>query len=286
MRWPATTRPDADDPALAGDEIALDVAVVMMPVEAGHQYLDVFADHLAAIVAELPDRCRAEGLDPAALVDHDDGVGDRLKNGAQMSLADRVGLFGLELFGDVAQDERISAGAAGLGLHGCDRELRGERGPVPAPADALRLGPAGLLRRGEQGGCRARIRGNEEACEVAAQNLGPAPPRDLFGAGVPASDPARLVDESQADSRHRLDEDLSPFRRFDLTAQKQALLPAPGSRFIRVSAKSSGKMRSSCLAFGVSAGLPPMRHDLPRAVMHGNQRGRRSVAAAGCRKAP
>ena len=53
---------DADDPLLAGREIAPDIAVMLRAIRVRHQHLDVLADDFAWFVTELPNRRGAERL--------------------------------------------------------------------------------------------------------------------------------------------------------------------------------------------------------------------------------
>ena len=65
---------DADDPALSGGEIALEVEIMLFAVRRWHQLADVSALNLVQGIAEQALRRRAEGLDAPLLVDDDHGV--------------------------------------------------------------------------------------------------------------------------------------------------------------------------------------------------------------------
>ena len=66
---------DADDPRLAGAQIARQVLVVARAVRRRHQDPHVLADQLVLPVAEQPRRLGIHGLDQAARIDRDDAVG-------------------------------------------------------------------------------------------------------------------------------------------------------------------------------------------------------------------
>ena len=63
LAQPDDHAPDADDSALAGAKIAIEIAVMSFAIGCRHQDFDVAADHLRAVIAEQPLRRRAEGLD-------------------------------------------------------------------------------------------------------------------------------------------------------------------------------------------------------------------------------
>ena len=78
---------DADDAPLAGGEIALEIAVVLLAIGRRHQHADVLADDLAGGIAEQPLGRRAEATAMrAALVDDDHRVRHGLQDRAQMRL--------------------------------------------------------------------------------------------------------------------------------------------------------------------------------------------------------
>src|SRR5215470_10914677 len=78
---------DPDDSPLAGPQILLDVAVVILPVGRWHQHLDVFSNHFRRAIAEQPFRRRAERLHDSALVDHDHRIRHGIEDRREMSLA-------------------------------------------------------------------------------------------------------------------------------------------------------------------------------------------------------
>src|SRR5690348_7478026 len=69
-----TTTADADDPLLAGLQVALQVSVVCLAVGRGHHHLHVLADNIGCGIAEQAFRGGAEGLDRSLLVDDDHGI--------------------------------------------------------------------------------------------------------------------------------------------------------------------------------------------------------------------
>ena len=71
---------DTDDAALAGPQVAREIAVMALAIGRGHQHLDIFSDDLRGGVAEQPLRRRAERVHDAALVDDHHGVGDGVEN--------------------------------------------------------------------------------------------------------------------------------------------------------------------------------------------------------------
>ena len=77
---------NADDARLAGHEVALDVAVVMMAVGRRHEHGDVRAQQLLRAIAEKPLGGGIHRLDDAVTVDGDDGVHGRIQERAQPRL--------------------------------------------------------------------------------------------------------------------------------------------------------------------------------------------------------
>ena len=78
---------DADDLLLAGGQVVVQVAVVLVPVGLGHEHLDVLADDLGGRVAEEPLGRRVHRLDLAVRVDGEDRVDGRVEDGAGAGLA-------------------------------------------------------------------------------------------------------------------------------------------------------------------------------------------------------
>ena len=77
----------SDDVPFAGREIALQVAVVLLPVWCRHQHADVMALHLLGGETEQPLRRGAERLDDPALVDDHHRIGNGFQNRPQVRLA-------------------------------------------------------------------------------------------------------------------------------------------------------------------------------------------------------
>jgi len=73
---------DADDPPLAGRQVALHVSVVAFAIGRGHQHLHVLAQRFRRRIAEKPLRRAREGLHDAGLVDHDHRFGNGVQNRA------------------------------------------------------------------------------------------------------------------------------------------------------------------------------------------------------------
>ena len=99
---------DADDPPLAGELVALQVAVMILPVWRRHQNLDVLSQSFLGAVAEQPLRGRAEGLHDAALVDDDHGIGNSFENGFHVRFTGQR-LFGVECRGETRAPQQIAA---------------------------------------------------------------------------------------------------------------------------------------------------------------------------------
>ena len=78
---------DADDPLLAGPQVAGEVAVVVLAMRGRHEHLDVVPDHLSGGVAEQLFRRGAERLNDAAFVNRDDRIGSGFEDGTQPCLA-------------------------------------------------------------------------------------------------------------------------------------------------------------------------------------------------------
>ena len=78
---------DADDPLLAGAQIAGEVAVMPLAIGRGHQAADVAADHLLGAIAEHLRGGGVERLDDPGLVDGDQAVGRGIDDRAQQRVA-------------------------------------------------------------------------------------------------------------------------------------------------------------------------------------------------------
>ena len=96
--------PDADDPALPGPQIALQIAVVTFTIGRGHEHLDVLADDFVRAVSEQPLRGNTERLHDPALVDHDHGVGNGFQDRLEVRFARSQILFDQLQMRDVAVD--------------------------------------------------------------------------------------------------------------------------------------------------------------------------------------
>jgi len=70
----------ADDVPLAGGEVSIQIAVVLVPIRRGHQHADVASLNLANGESEKALRGRAEGLDHPLLVNDHHRIRDSLKN--------------------------------------------------------------------------------------------------------------------------------------------------------------------------------------------------------------
>ncbi len=71
---------DADNSPLARPDVALQVAVVTLPIRRRHQHFHVFSENLVGAIAEQPLRRRAERLHSAAVVNDDHGIRDGVEN--------------------------------------------------------------------------------------------------------------------------------------------------------------------------------------------------------------
>ena len=137
----------ANDPPLAGRQIAIQVPVVFVPVRRGHQHADIASLHLASHEAEEALRSRTKGLNYPFLVDDHHRVWDCLKNRPHMGVADGEFLVGnAKLIGRalVLEQERTDCGAQ-HGQHGHrGYDQRGHDGvtvgPLLAFAEESRLG--------------------------------------------------------------------------------------------------------------------------------------------------
>ena len=79
--------PDPDDLPLSGPEVALEVAIVVLPVGSRHQALDIRPDDFGRGKAEQPLGRRAERMDDSSLVDHDHRVGHGIEDRREVSRA-------------------------------------------------------------------------------------------------------------------------------------------------------------------------------------------------------
>ena len=78
---------DADDAALPGRQVALQVAVVTLAVGGGHQHLDVLCQDFRRVVAEQSFGGGTERLHDSTLVDDHHGIGYRVENRLDVGLA-------------------------------------------------------------------------------------------------------------------------------------------------------------------------------------------------------
>jgi CheY-like chemotaxis protein len=122
---PAHFTADADDPRLAGRQVARDVLVVLLAVRRGHQHADVAAEDLGFGVAEEPLGSRIERLDPARGINDDDAVGGHLEDGLEA--------FGLRS----RESRRLTGGVSG------QAQAIGEPGNCQNAGDEEGLGDAG-----------------------------------------------------------------------------------------------------------------------------------------------
>ena len=79
--------PDPDDSPLSGPEVALEVAIVVLPVGSRHQALDIRPDDFRRGKAEQPLGRRAERMDDSVLVDHDHRVGHGIEDRREVGRA-------------------------------------------------------------------------------------------------------------------------------------------------------------------------------------------------------
>ena len=98
---------DADDPPLAGAQIAVEVAVMIVAVRLRHQHLDILAHDLRRPIAEQPLRRGAERLHAAALVDDDHGLRDGVEDRLQMRRA-RFGIVRARRGGNARSPQHLA----------------------------------------------------------------------------------------------------------------------------------------------------------------------------------
>ncbi len=77
---------DADDPPLAGPQIAREIAVVILAIGRRHQPVDVGPEHLAGGIAEQALGCGAERLDETLFIDDDHRVGNGVEDRFEVCL--------------------------------------------------------------------------------------------------------------------------------------------------------------------------------------------------------
>lgn len=118
----------AQDPRLAGLEIAPQMAVVLGAVRLGHENLDVLADELRCRPAEYPFGRGIDGVDGPGFVDRENGVQNALEGRVELPLLLVQGRLGILLLRDVEEDP-VDVG--GLAFFVEDR-MR----PLEDPADA------------------------------------------------------------------------------------------------------------------------------------------------------
>ena len=78
---------DPDDPPLSGPEIALEIAIVVLPVGSRHQALDIRPDDFPRGKTEQPLGRRAERNDDSSLVDYDHRVGHGIEDRREVGRA-------------------------------------------------------------------------------------------------------------------------------------------------------------------------------------------------------
>src|SRR5262249_24108230 len=125
--------PDADDLRLAGPAVAVQVAVVLPLIGAGHEHLHTAAEQFRVRVAEDAPGRGVDRLDDALLVDGHDPVHDGIEDGPQPCFAIPQRLLrplALRDVPEVAGEQRLPRGA-----DGGDAQLYREHAPV---------GPRGL----------------------------------------------------------------------------------------------------------------------------------------------
>jgi hypothetical protein len=200
---------DADDPPLAGIEVAVHVAVMLLAIRLRHEELHVLPDDLPGIVAKHAHGGGAEGLDSRLLVDDHHGVRHRLQDGAEMRLPRLERLLGGDAFGDVAHDLGIPPQRAGLIPHGRHRDTGGVVRTVLTQTGTLLMIPAALPGDGEfpLRFAPSFLFWRVEHREMPPQDLVLAPAADMLGAGVPARDLAVQVEDDKGRVGDRADQE-------------------------------------------------------------------------------
>src|ERR1700736_2079938 len=92
---------NADDVPFARRPIARKIAVVALPIRAGHQLADILADGLVFGVAKQSFGRGAEKLHDATAIDHDHRIGHRVENRAQVAFPRSQRLLELLLLVDI-----------------------------------------------------------------------------------------------------------------------------------------------------------------------------------------
>ena len=99
---------DADDAPLAGDLVAIEIAVVAAAVRLRHQHADVEPGRLGGADAEQAFGGAAEGLNDAEFVDHDHRVRNGIEDRLQMRLA-RTRVAGHQVGAAAAAVQQLAA---------------------------------------------------------------------------------------------------------------------------------------------------------------------------------
>ncbi len=137
---------DADDLAVAGVQVVLEIAIVFVSIGIGHEHLDVSADDFGGLVTEQPFRRRVHRLDLPVIINGEDGIHGGVKDGPGAGLAIFQLSDGMIEIGDVASDAGKHAAVAQMQL--ADSQVHGERAGVLAQADHLPTDADDLLLSG------------------------------------------------------------------------------------------------------------------------------------------
>ena len=192
---------DADDPRLAGPQVASDVLVVMLAVRRRREQGDVAADQFGGGIAEQTLDGRIGAFDDAMVIDGDDAVDGGVQNGLDARLALAQCRLCLLAGSDVANDAGKAWAVAAA--HFADCQLHRERRAVPpqafefaADADDPRL--AGPQVASDVLVVMLAVRRRREQGDVAADQFGGGIAEQTLDSRIGTFDDAMVIDGDDA----------------------------------------------------------------------------------------